>query len=256
MITRTILAAAAAVALLASSAQAVVVNLGTSNQGNIGDAIFQWTPSQPTGTGYIDSFLRLHSNSGTQEGYNTSARPLAMDQVAGNFTRNITYQDLLYSHATINGEQYFRFLLDVNEPNGQNRQWVTMDALQIYTSPTGSQNTTNVASLGTLRYDMGAGNSVILDASRNHGSGSGDAFIYIPVSYFAGTQLTDFVYLYARFGDQHGDAQGGFEEFALLRQITPIPELSSFFPIIGLMVAVLSTQVLRRRRAARLAATA
>jgi len=36
-----------------------------------------------------------------------------------------------------------------------------------------------------------------------------------------------------------------------VRNITPIPELSSFFPIIGLMVAVFATNVLRRRKRAR-----
>ncbi|MBA2432337.1 MAG: hypothetical protein H0V56_09495 [Chthoniobacterales bacterium] len=95
---------------------------------------------------------------------------------------------------------------------------------------------------------------MILDAQRNHGSGSGDAYIYIPASFFAGTLESDFVYLYAGFGGADGDAQAGFEEFALVNQIVPIPELSSFFPIIGLMVAVLATNVLRRRPAAQLTA--
>ena len=40
---------------------------------------------------------------------------------------------------------------------------------------------------------------------------------------------------------------------AFQASITPIPELSTFFPLVGLLVAVGSTQVLRRRRAAQLA---
>jgi hypothetical protein len=45
-------------------------------------------------------------------------------------------------------------------------------------------------------------------------------------------------------------SQGGFEETRLIAGITPIPELSSFFPILGLMVAVFATNVLRRRKLA------
>lgn len=41
---------------------------------------------------------------------------------------------------------------------------------------------------------------------------------------------------------------------AFQANITPVPEMSSLFPIIGLFAAVSSTHVLRRRRAARLAA--
>jgi hypothetical protein len=139
----------------------------------------------------------------------------------------------------------------VNEPGG-NKSLITLDSLQLYTSSTGSQTTTNVASLGTLRYnlDLGGDNSVIIDAARNNGSGSGDVYIYIPTSAFAGTAPTDFVYLYAAFGNAEGDATGGFEEFALV--VTPIPELNALFPIVGLMVAVGSTHILRRRRMAKL----
>lgn len=70
---------------------------------------------------------------------------------------------------------------------------------------------------------------------------------------FAGAQLNDFVYMYQRWGNTDS-SEGGFEETALLDGMTPIPELSSFFPIIGLLVAVGSTQVLRRRRMARMSA--
>lgn len=40
---------------------------------------------------------------------------------------------------------------------------------------------------------------------------------------------------------------------AFQASITPIPEMSVLFPIVGLLVAVSSTQILRRRRAAQLA---
>jgi hypothetical protein len=79
---------------LAPSAEAIVVNLANSNEGTINGAIFQFTQPQPTGTGVINPFLRLHGtgNQGEEQGYNTSGRPTAFDEITDpNFTRNITF---------------------------------------------------------------------------------------------------------------------------------------------------------------------
>ena len=62
--------------------------------------------------------------------------------------------------------------------------------------------------------------------------------------------MNDYVYMYQRWGNSD-TTEGGFEETALIRGLTPIPEMSTFFPIIGLLVAVGSTHILRRRRMAR-----
>jgi hypothetical protein len=142
-------------------------------------------------------------------------------------------------------------MVDLNEPNSAST--ISLDKLQFYTSATGGATTTNVASLGTLRYDLDGGgdNQVRFDAARNHGSGSGDAFFYIPASAFAGTNPNDFVYMYVQMGDSNDTTAGGFEEFALIRNMTPVPEMSALFPIVGLLVAVGSTHILRRRRMAR-----
>ena len=76
---------------------------------------------------------------------------------------------------TINGQNYFKLMLDINEPNGA-KSTITLDQLQFYTSATGSMTTTTLSSLGTLRYSFSAGDMVNMDAARNHGSGSGDMF--------------------------------------------------------------------------------
>src|SRR5438270_82398 len=56
-----------------------------------------------------------------------------------------------------------------------------------------------------------------------------------------------------RFSDlQVTTSNGGFEETALIRGLTPVPEMSALFPIVGLLVAVGSTSLLRRRRMAKL----
>lgn len=234
----------AAVTLLASTAsRATIVDLTGSNQsGNIGDAQFVFTQPQPTGTGVIQPFLRVQ-NDPAEQGYNTSGGT-PFDDKAGPWTHDLTFADLQTTAVVLNGTSYFQVLLDVNEPGGT-RSLITLDQLQFYTSSQGSLTTTDISSLGALRYSFGVDDAVILDASRNHGSGSGDMYAYIPTSAFAGTESSDFIYMYVHFGDAD-PSQGGFEEWALV--VNPIPEMGTFFPVIGLMVAVLSTHVLRRRQ--------
>lgn len=158
---------------------------------------------------------------------------------------------------TLNGTQYFQIQLNVNEPGGS-KSLTSLDRLEFYTSATGSQTTTNVASLGTLRWSLdGAGDSyLLLDAARNNGSGSGDMFAYIPACAFAAVNGTDYIYMFSRFDDQvtaDGATEGGFEEWALVSNLSAVPKVSALFPIVGLVTAIASTWVLRRRRSARLA---
>jgi hypothetical protein len=245
---------AAGMFAIANLAQATVVDLVNNDQGTItnqyGTAIFQFTQPQPTGTGYIDPFLRVQA-SPTEQGYNTSGGT-PFDDKGGPWTHDIQFSDLQSTAVTINGTSYFKILVDLNEPNGA-KSTIDLTNLQFYTSATGSKTTTNLSQLGTLRYSMdtaGGDNTVQFDAGRNHGSGSGDAFLYIPTTAFAGTNANDFVYMYVNFGDADMTTAGGFEEFTLVPNLTPVPEMSALFPIVGLLVAVGSTQILRRRRAA------
>ncbi len=242
---------------LSLAANGAVVDLtGNNNSGTINNAQFDWTAAQPTGTGVLDPFLRLQANS-TEQGYNTSGGT-PFDDKAGIWTHDIQFSDLLSTEVTIGGTAYFQLQLDVNEPGGD-KSLISLDRLEFYTSAVGSQTTTNVSSLGTLRWSLdGSGDSyVILDAARNNGSGSGDMFAYIPVSAFAGVKPSDYVYLFSRFGDQvraNGSSEGGFEEWALVHNLTPVPEVGALYPIVGLLAAVIFTRVLRRRRSAQLIA--
>lgn len=235
---------------IVSLAQATVVNLGSSGSGTINGALFQTNADHPTGTGVYDPFLTVQ-NSPWEQGYNSST---------GNFD---TKREPVWNHeirlsdlqvTNIGGVAYYGFSVDINEPNNAN-SWISLDALKVYTSSTiQSSTSTNGSgffngSLGTLRYDLG-GNSVLYNDA-NTGSGGGDINIYIPVSAFAGAQSTDYVYMYQRWGNSDAStSNGGFEETALIRGLAPVPEMSAFFPIVGLLVAVGSTSILRRRRAA------
>src|SRR2546423_2047251 len=216
---------AAAALVFANGARATVVDLINGDSGTItnsyGTAIFDFTQPQPTGTGYIDPFLRVQADP-TEQGYNTSGVTPAgpFDDKAGIWTHDLTFADLMTTAVTIGGQDYFKLLLDVNEPGGTKSNIDLLD-LRFYTSSQGSLTTTDLSQLGTLRYALGDGNSVLLDASRNHGSGSGDMFAYIPVTAFAGAASGDFVYMYCKFGSADYQSQGGFEEWTLV--VNPVP---------------------------------
>ena len=247
---KSILALGLAAAFAASTANAVVVDLNKNNSGTANGGLFEVGSIHPAGTGVFEPFLTIQAN-GDEQGYNSST---------GNFdtkreptwNHEIRFSDL--QQTTINGTAYFGFAIDVNEPNGGGKSDITLTDLRIYTSPT-IQNSTSTdrngdfnGSLGTLRYDLG--NNEVYYVDRHRGSGESDINVYIPVSMFAGSQPNDYVYMYQRWGNADAMSEGGFEETRLIAGITPIPELSSFFPIIGLMVAVFATNVLRRRKLA------
>ena len=170
-------------------------------------AIFGETSPQPTGTGYIDPFLRLQKN-GEEAGYNTSARELQLDQKEPiNFTH-----DLLLSAVpvkTIDGVQYREFFLDINESKSDKNRLLSLDELRIYLSPTGMLDSYNAVNKKlnnlTAIYDLDGGgdNWIKLDYGLNSGSGEGDMVAYIPNSLFTGAG-SQYLYLYSRFGAQPG----------------------------------------------------
>src|SRR5437764_5139809 len=129
---------AAAALLITTSARATVVDLINGNSGTItnsyGTAIFEFTQPQPTGTGVIKPFLRVQ-NDPVEAGYNTSGvTPQGpFDDKAGIWTHNLTFADLMTTAVTINGQNYFKLLLDVNEPAGTKSN-ITLDSIQLYTS--------------------------------------------------------------------------------------------------------------------------
>ncbi len=231
-------------------ARATIVDLVNGDSGSINGAVFQFTQQQPTGTGVIRPFLRVQADP-VEQGYNTSGGT-PYDDKAGPWTHNLTFGDLQTSTVSLNGTSYFKLLLDVNEPGGS-KSIISLDQLQFYTSSQGSLTTTTISDLGTLRYSFGSGDAVTLDASRNHGSGSGDMYAYIPTSAFAGTSSSDYVYMYVHFGDAD-PSQGGFEEWALVANATPVPEMGTLFPVFGLVAAVVLAHALRRRKQRELAA--
>ena len=217
--------------------RSVVLDLtaGGDDSGVILGAIFTRNNVQPTGTGVFDPFLTMQPAVGQliEQGYNTSAggtRPLPLDDLRVHWNRDIRVSDL--APVTLDGNQYYVFRLDADEPGQANiKKYLSIDNIRVYTSPIGGQTTTDVDELGRLRYGMNSledplnvnGNWVKIDATLtagaghvNSGGGPGDLTVYLPASYFDGASPTDYVYFYnlngAHFATEPGTgAEGGAE---------------------------------------------
>src|SRR5437763_126596 len=103
-----------AVGICGRSAYAEMVDLAHNNTGTItgvpgGPARFDFATTQPTGTGVIQSFLRVQ-NSPAEQGYNTSGGT-PFDDKPGIFTHNIQVSDLQATAIDIAGVIYYRLLL-------------------------------------------------------------------------------------------------------------------------------------------------
>ena len=180
--------------------------------GTIDGALFVQMDEQPTGTGFIDSFVRMQ-NRGFERGYNSDFRPVEFDEKTDpNFTRSLLLDEVPI--VNVNGIDYRQFLLDINEPSAGDAKFLSLDALEIFLGSAGDL-TGYPTGLGTLIYDLDASgdNWIKLDYSLNGGSGSGDMFAYIPNGLFTGPN--EYVYLYSEFGLNFA-AEAGFEEWAVL----------------------------------------
>lgn len=191
-----------------------------------GDAIVTQVAPQPTGTGYIRSFVRVQgpaSGGSTEHGYNTDARPLQFDENSSPvFTRHITVADVPV--VTQNGVKYREFLLDINQKSSASK--LSMDEFRIFVGDQpnlkGYDAATKTLAGKSAIFDVDSKGdvSVVLDARLNNGSGSGDMTILVPDAAFTGTTLGTYVYLYSKFGGVHS-ANGGFEEWAV-KSGTPV----------------------------------
>lgn len=202
--------------LFISAAQAaIVVDLTTAgSNGTINDALFQQYSPQPTGTGVLNTFLRLQNDS-AEQGYNTDFRRLDLDQTNDPSTRSLLLSEI--PKVTIDDVVYREFLLDINESN--NTPLLSLNDVQLFLGLV--PNPIGYANLGTPVYKMdgGGNNSVKLDYSLNSGSGSGDMLMYVPDANFDPAN-GPFVTLFSRFGQAiPGDnsdvaSDAGFEEWS------------------------------------------
>jgi hypothetical protein len=214
-----------------------------------GPAIFERANTQPTGTGVFQPFFTLDSNGQTsttdkhlEQGYNTDNSSLPLDDLRKHWNTNLRLGDL--GSVVRNGQTYFVFELDANETGvGNDNRFLSIDNIRIYTSPTGSQNTSNIESLGVLRFALNnpnvisppgpaSNNWILIDSTRNtplqpqSGQGASDMYAYIPTTMFESLDPNLCVYFY-NFNGGHYMADGsldsgtgssaGYEEWSALQ---------------------------------------
>lgn len=187
-------------------------SFGVANGG-----IYVQTDPQPTGTGNLDPFVRIQMT-GTERGYNTDARPVEFDTKDQNqWTHSLNLSSL--TPETINGTSYYKFLLDINEIGNDAGSLLSLNDVKVYlgdsASLTGYNDGFGVHSVGVYDLDSAStDNTVELNYKLNHGSGSGDMFLYIPTANFQGFgSQFQWVYLYSAFGNPN-QSDAGFEEWA------------------------------------------
>jgi len=220
---RWITAALIAAAVLPTSVRADSIDFTSGGTATVNGAYLATTDTQPTGTGVIQSFVRIQMT-GSEQGYNTDVKnpsKFQYDEKFGNFTHSLPL-NTLQSELSPNGVLSYKFLLDINETKTTAGELLSMNAVQIYlgNAPNllGFTPGSGFGSNSTPVYNLdGAGDvTVELNYSLNSGSGSGDLLLYVPKAYFDAAYAKSgygYVYLYSAFGNPNG-SDAGFEEWA------------------------------------------
>jgi hypothetical protein len=237
--------------LLASllPAGAKVVDLTTAGtSGTANGGLFTQINPNSTGTGVIEPFLRVQANT-TEQGFNTSLNQPMPDVKTGTWTHDILLSAI--PKVTINGVQYYQFLLDINQNTGGNNNFLSLHELEIWTKSggplTSADEYSDLAGGGATKvWDLDAGpdgdSTIELNYDLNPGSGWGDMFAYIPVSAL-GTDGTKNLYLFSAFGAPK-TSNDGFEEWAVLKPAgtpPPVPDAASSIALLGMALVGLGT---------------
>jgi hypothetical protein len=228
-------------ALFAARVEATTVDLTTADASGSLDGATGGTAQfiqgeVNAGTGVFPSFVQITGSGGgtVKEAYNTTANNTLNNGSSATFNHEITVADL--ELVTVDGVDYYQFLLDINENSGNGNEFLSLDDVVIVISDTANQSVQGIPS-GTTVWDMNNPTDVVLmDYSLEPGSGDGDMTLLIPVADFtaAGADAEDFVYLYSKFGSVGVVGTGknakdfgvsdGFEEWALRTTPTDIPD--------------------------------
>src|SRR5262245_51963763 len=185
----------------------------SGNFGTVDGAVFSTNLLQPAGSGTFGTFVRVSAH-GTEQGYNSDFRPLQFNELNSSphnhalLLASVPIIEGDGTNGTVEGVLYREFLLDANELNGQNRNLLSLDALQIYQAEVGNltgfqqpiQQGGDGTGFGTnadLVYDLDAGGDswIAMNAALTSGGGQSDVRVLIPDTMF--DQNTPYVILYS-----------------------------------------------------------
>ncbi|RWF46031.1 MAG: hypothetical protein EOS46_19120 [Mesorhizobium sp.] len=184
---------------------------GSSMAIDIGSGVLLEATTEGSGTGNYDSFLRLQAT-GIEEGFNTDQNGNVLDNKAS-FTHDLQYSSM--QSIKVGGVDYIEFRLDLNESNNATNGNITLTGLDIYISNAGATSADYDAGFAgfTTVFHLDLNDPQFLIDS-NHGSGTDDYRVLVPVSDFtaAGVSPDSYVTLFSSFSG----ANGGFEEWRTL----------------------------------------
>ena len=180
--------------------------------------IFNQINPQATGTGLIDSFVQIGQPGGSltaTQAYNTTVNNVINNGASDQFNHALLLSSV--PTVTIGSTVYREFVLDINETGAH--PLLSISDIQVFLTNTGNQSVTDTNGNGQLqlkdskliyRLDAGGDDSIKMNYSLNHGSGSGDMTMLIPNSLF--TAGFNQVVLYSSFGKPIAQ-DDGFEEW-------------------------------------------
>lgn len=209
-------------ALPAARVLAATIDLtAPESSGTINGAIFMSPSYEVSGTGLIDSFVRIQAT-GIEQGYNVDVAKQSdfeYHEMWGTYTHSLQLSDIQDNIVNILGITYYEFMLDINEiADGANYSLLSMHELELYLDDApnvvGHNGGGGAELFDTLIYDLDAGEDSVVELDYDNFPGSGrlDMFALFPTELF-GDDHTQYIYLYSAFGDP-STADNGFEEWA------------------------------------------
>jgi len=219
----------------------LTANLGTSvTDTYLGQGIiYQTVAPQPTGTGFIDSFVEIGQPGGSPakaivEAYNTTVNNVWDNGSSNTFNHAISISNL--ATVTKNGIAYYQFNLDINQT--ADNPLLSLSDVQVFLLKSGNPNVEStdmndqvaftdyrlVYRLDDVTKDAqgniltGSDDTIGLNYNLNgSGSGMGDMLMLIPQALFNTANGYTSVILYSKFGIPNPN-NDGFEEWFLCRQ--------------------------------------
>lgn len=161
-----------------------------------------------TNGGRPDTFFMYNTTNVTNDGNDVgNGNPKNRDVTLGDF-----------AVTDFGGVDVFTFVLDINQVNTDPEWILTLNHVSIFMgdgSLTGYDAGADTLGGVAATWAMPVDDLVTLNYNLAAGSGRGDMFLYVPISFFDGFGVDDHLQLYSLFGDPNAN-NDGFEEWSYL----------------------------------------